>query len=61
MAMLMSFMGLVVCRHTVGTELSAAFAAVDDGPLAALAYPDSYRLHDAAAVGGAVTGASSST
>ena len=32
--------GIVVCRHPVGAELSAAFAAVDDGPLAALAYPD---------------------
>ena len=27
MAMLMSFMGLFVCRHPVGTKLSAAFAA----------------------------------
>jgi len=27
---------------------------VDDGPLAALAYPDGHRLHDAAAVGGTV-------
>ena len=48
--------GVVVCRHTVRTELSAAFAAVDDGPFAALAYPDGHRLHDAAAVGGAVAG-----
>ena len=47
MAMLMSFMGL---------SSAAAFAAVDDGPLAALAYPDRHRLHDAAAVGGAVAG-----
>ena len=31
---------VVVCRHPVGAELSAAFAAVDDGPLATLAYPD---------------------
>jgi hypothetical protein len=29
---------------------------VDDGPLAAFAYPDGYRLHDAAAVGGTVAG-----
>ena len=56
MAMLMSFMGLFVCRHPVGTKLSAAFAAVDDGPLAAFAYPDGHRLHDAAAVGGTVAG-----
>lgn len=56
MAMLMSFMGLFVCRHPVGTKLSAAFAAVDDGPLAAFAYPDRHRLHDAAAVGGTVAG-----
>ena len=48
--------GVVVCRHTVGTELSAAFAAVDDGPLAAFAYPDRHQLHDAAAVGGTVAG-----
>ena len=27
--------GVVVCRHPVGAELSAAFAAVDDGPLTA--------------------------
>ena len=48
--------GIVVCRHPVGTEFSAAFAAMDDGPLAALAYPDRHRLHDAAAVGGTVAG-----
>ena len=48
--------GVVVCRHPVGAELSAAFAAVDDGPLAAFAYPDGHRLHDAAAVGGTVAG-----
>jgi len=29
---------------------------VDDGPLAAFAYPDGHRLHDAAAVGGTVAG-----
>ena len=39
--------GIVVCRHPVGAELSAAFAAVDDGPLAAFAYPDGHRLHEA--------------
>ena len=48
--------GVVVCRHPVGAEFSAAFAAVDDGPLAALAYPDRHRLHDAAAVGSPVAG-----
>mgnify|MGYP006961024248 CR=1 FL=1 len=41
--------GIVVRHHTVGAERSAALAAVDDGPLAALAYPDGHRLHDAAA------------
>ena len=48
--------GVVICRNPVRAELSAAFAAVDDGPLAALAYPDGHRLHDAAAVGGTVAG-----
>ena len=48
--------GIVVRRHTVGAERSAALAAVDDRPLAALAYPDRHRLHDAAAVGSPVAG-----
>ena len=48
--------GVVVCRHPVGAELSAAFAAMDDRPLAALAHPDGHRLHDTAAVGGTVAG-----
>ena len=48
--------GIVVRRHTVGAERSAALAAVDDRPLAAPAYPDRHRLHDAAAVGSPVTG-----
>ena len=40
--------GIVVRRHTVGAERAAALAAVDDRPLAAPAYPDRHRLHDAA-------------
>ena len=41
--------GIVVRRHTVGAERSAALAAVDDRPFTAPAYPDRHRLHDAAA------------
>ena len=37
-----------------GSELPAAFAAVDNCPFAAFAHPDGNRLHDAAAVGCAV-------
>ena len=48
--------GIVVRRHTVGAERSAALAAVDDRPLAALAYPDRHRLHNTAAVRGPVAG-----
>ena len=48
--------GIVVRRHTVGTERSAALAAVDDRPFTAPAYPDRHRLHDAAAVGSPVAG-----
>ena len=48
--------GIVVRRHTVGAERAAALAAVDDRPLAAPAYPDRHRLHDAAAVGSPVAG-----
>ena len=40
----------------VGCQFAAEAAAVDDGPLAAFAYPDCHRLHNAAAVGGAVAG-----
>ena len=48
--------GVIIRRNTVGAERSAALAAVYDRPLAALAYPDRHRLHDAAAVGGPVAG-----
>ena len=48
--------GVIIRRHTVGAERAAALAAVDDGPLAALADPDGHRLHDAAAVGSPVAG-----
>lgn len=48
--------GVIIRRHTVGAERSAALAAVYDRPLAALAYPDRHRLHDAAAVDGPVAG-----
>ncbi len=48
--------GVIIRRNTVGTERSAALAAVDDRPLAAPAYPDRHRLHDAAAVGSPVAG-----
>ena len=54
-AMLISFMGLSVCRYAVGAESSAAPAAVDNGPLAIVPHPDCHRLHDAAAVGGPVS------
>ena len=46
--------GVVVRCHAVGAERAAALAAVDDGPLAAPAHPYGHRLHDAAAVAGAV-------
>lgn len=42
--------GIVVRRHAVGAQRAAALAAVYDGPLAAPAHPDRYRLHNAAAV-----------
>ena len=45
---------VVVRRHTVGAERSAALAAVDDRPLAASSHPDGHGLHDAAAVAFAV-------
>ena len=48
--------GVIIRRNTVGAERAAALAAVDDRPLAAPAYPDRHRLHDAAAVGGPITG-----
>ena len=48
--------GVIIRRNTVGAERAAALAAVDDRPLAALAYPDRHRLHDAAAVGSPVAG-----
>lgn len=48
--------GIVVRRHTVGTERAAALAAVDDRPFTTPAYPDRHRLHDAAAVGSPVAG-----
>ena len=48
--------GVIIRRNTVGAERAAALAAVDDRPLAALAYPDRHRLHDAAAVGRPVAG-----
>ena len=48
--------GVVVRRHTVGAERAAALAAVDDRPLAALAYPDRRRLHNTATVGSPVAG-----
>ena len=47
---------VVVRRHTIRTERSAALAAVDDRPFTAPAYPDRHRLHDAAAVRGPVAG-----
>ena len=50
MAIDMSFMGL--SSAAVRLELRA----VDDRPLAAPAYPDRHRLHDAAAVGSPVAG-----
>ena len=46
--------GIVVRSRPVGAEGAAAAAAVDDGPLAALAHPHRHRLHDPAAVCGAV-------
>ena len=48
------FHGVIVCGYPVGTELTAALAAVDNCPFAAFAHPDGNRLHDAAAVGCAV-------
>lgn len=48
--------GIVVRRHTVGAERSAALAAVDDRPFTTPAYPNRHRLHDAAAVRGPVAG-----
>ncbi len=48
--------GVVVRRNTVGAERAAALAAVDDRPLAALAYPDRHRLHNTATVGSPVAG-----
>ena len=48
--------GVIIRRNTVGAERAAALAAVDDRPLAALAYPDRHRRHDAAAVGSPVAG-----
>ena len=48
--------GVIIRRHTVGAERAAALAAVDDRPLAALAYPDRHRLHNTAAVRGPVAG-----
>ena len=58
-AMDMSFMGVVVRRHPVGVENAAPLAAVDDGPLAAFAHPDTHWLHDVAAVRRPVPGSSS--
>lgn len=48
--------GVIIRRNTVGAERAAALAAVDDRPLAALAYPDRHRLHNTAAVRGPVAG-----
>ena len=47
---------VVVRRHAVGAERSAALAAVDDRPLAVSSHPDGHGLHDAAAVAFAVAG-----
>ena len=46
--------GVVVRSHAVGAERTTAPASVDDRPFAALTHPDGDRLHDAAAVAGAV-------
>ena len=48
--------GVIIRRNTVGAERAAALAAVDDGPFAASAHPNSHWLHDAAAVGRPVAG-----
>ena len=48
--------GVVVGSHAVGAERTAAAAAMNERPLAVFAYPDGHGLHDAAAVGCAVTG-----
>ena len=45
---------VIICRNPVGVEGAADAAAVDDGPLSALADPDSHRLHQPTAVGGAI-------
>ena len=46
---------VIVARDTVGAQFSALAAAVDDGPLAFLPHPDSYRLHRAVTFGSAVS------
>ena len=48
--------GVVVRSRAVGAERTTAPASVDDRPFAALTHPDGDRLHDAAAVAGAVAG-----
>ena len=48
--------GVVIRGHAIGAEGTAALAAVNDGPLSALAYPDGDWFHDAAAVTGPVAG-----
>ena len=49
-------MAIDIRRDAVGVEHAAAFAAVDDRPLAALSHPDGHGFHDPAAVGRAVAG-----
>ena len=49
-------MGLSSAATRLERSASAALAAVDDRPLAALAHPDGHGFHDPAAVGRAVAG-----
>ena len=51
---LISSMGLSSAATRLEWSTPQMLAAVDDGPLAALADPDGHRLHGAAAVGGPV-------
>ena len=48
--------GIIIRSHTVGAEVTAAAATVDDGPLALIANPNSNGFHDATAIGFPVTG-----
>ena len=48
--------GVVICRHPVGAEITAALATVNNGPLALVANPYSNGLHDTAAIGFPIAG-----